>query len=248
MSKESFQVIGGGRGTSFPSTRWSLIASANGGSELERSEALADLCQMYWYPLYAFIRHCGHSASDAEDLTQGFFSHLLSNDRIAYLSTVDGRLRSYLLGALKNFLCDQLDRQNAIKRGGGRSPLPIEVDSAEMRYALASSKDRSPEQIYEQAWARSLIARAFERLREEYRLGGKLELFDALEGHVSVGGSKRPHAEIANELGMQEGAVRAALHRLRKRFAAILDEEILETVASREEIEGERNYLCQLFS
>jgi RNA polymerase sigma factor (sigma-70 family) len=215
----------------FATTRWSLVAAA----QHQADAALADLCRLYWYPLYAYVRRRGHDAAEAEDLTQGFFARLLEKNGLASVTPDRGRFRSFLLTACQNFLANEHERANALKRGGGRV---VSLDDADTRYRREPDHGETPERLFERRWALELLDQALRRLRDEYQKKGKAQLFDALKGTLAGGGSA-PYAELAATLGLTEGAVKATVHRLRGRYAELLREEIGETVAAPAEIDDE---------
>jgi RNA polymerase sigma-70 factor (ECF subfamily) len=226
----------------FATTRWSLVLEAGQNADVNSREALAQLCRMYWYPLYAYVRRRGSSAAQAEDLTQGFFAQLLEQNIVKGADPARGRFRAYLLGALRHFLSNQRSRERTIKRGGGRKPIPLDVADAERRYGLEVAHELTPERIYERGWALTLLERVMGQLREQFEREGKGHIFDRLRG--SLGGGKRGSSrQIAAELELSEGAVRVALHRLRGRYRALLREQIAQTVASADQIEAEIRHL-----
>jgi RNA polymerase sigma-70 factor (ECF subfamily) len=222
----------------FATTRWTLVRAARDVSAPEAREALAYLCAVYWYPLYAFIRRRGYDAADAQDLTQGLFARLLEKDGLASADHDKGRFRSFLLAACRHYLSNERDRARARKRGGGRPPLSIDLAAGEQRYRCEPGHDETPERLFERRWALALLERVLARLRREHEDAGKVRLFEVLKGHLS-GEDARPHAASAAELGLSEGAVKVAVHRLRRRYRELLHEEIGHTVAGPEEAEDE---------
>ena len=225
----------------FTATRWSVVLAAAG----EADSALAVLCRAYWFPLYAFVRRQGVSPPDAEDLTQGFFTHLLGKGALASVDRGKGRFRTFLLASLKHYLADQRDRAAAQKRGGGKSPISLDACSAEERYAVEPRHELSPDRLFDRRWALAVIEQALERLRHEYAVGGKETLFSELKPLLTAPGEARPYAEIGATLGMNEGAVKVAVHRLRQRYGAALRAEIAETVESPSEVDAELRYLLE---
>jgi RNA polymerase sigma-70 factor (ECF subfamily) len=221
----------------FATTRWSLVVAAQQKAAPQAGAALADLCRLYWYPLYAFIRRRGHDATEAEDLTQAFFARLLEKDGLAAVTPTRGRFRSFLLAACQHFLANERERASARKRGGGRV-LPLDLSDAEVRYCREPSHELTPEVLFERRWALALLARVLQGLREEYELGGKGRLFDALRGQLTGDGTAA-YATLAADLGMTENAVKTAVHRLRKRYGERLRAEIADTVATEAEIDEE---------
>ncbi len=227
----------------FETTHWSLVAAAKPGEEgrSRAREALGELCRAYWYPLYAFARYRGHSADDAQDLTQAFFTRILETDGFACADPDRGRFRSYLLGAMKHFLANDWHRGRALKRGGGETILELDAFGPAARRALEPAAADDPDSGFEREWARETTARALERHRVESEDRGKAEQFEALRG--SLTGDEPPRSETAARLGLSEGAVKVAIHRLRQRYRAILRAVIAETVADPDEIDDEMRHL-----
>lgn len=227
----------------FAATRWTLVLKAARGSTSSlAADALAELCRIYWYPLYAFLRRRGHDPHDAEDLTQEFFAHLLAQQFLAKVDREKGKFRSFLLVSLKNFLADARDRAQAQKRGGGRSPIALDSLAAENRYRLEPSTELTPEKLFEKQWALALLEQVLSRLQEEMSAEGKAAMFAELQ-NVLTGTRTEAYSAIAEKLQMTEGAVKVAAHRLRRRYRELLREEIAHTVASPEEVEDEIRYL-----
>jgi RNA polymerase sigma-70 factor (ECF subfamily) len=229
----------GRAGRRFETTRWSVVLAARGSDEPRSRDAMATLCQLYWYPLYAFVRSRGSSREQAEDLTQAFFAHLLETDALRQVDPSKGRFRSFLLASVRNFAADERAKERAQKRGGGVTPLSLDVEAAESRYALEPAHRLTPERVFERQWALTVIEQALARLCRRYERSGKQGHFEALKTFLS--GEKRPvpYAEVARRLGLSELAVKVAVHRLRKRFRDALREEIAQTVASEQEIDAE---------
>jgi RNA polymerase sigma-70 factor (ECF subfamily) len=235
------------RGDQFATTHWSLVVSAGGrsggtglGRSPEASRALAVLCENYWFPLYAFVRRAGYLAEDAQDLTQEFFVRLLAGNCLAVADPQRGRFRAFLLGAMKHFLAKEARRQGAQKRGGHRTMLSLDFHSGENRYHLIEPIDNlTPERLYERRWALTLLDLVLGRLREELRAAGKLELFDRLKQFLAGANAHPPYLEVAEELRTSEGAVKVAVHRLRRRYRKLLKEEIARTVADPQTLEDE---------
>jgi RNA polymerase sigma-70 factor (ECF subfamily) len=223
----------------FATTHWSLIVAAREPSSPAARQALARLCEAYWYPLYAYIRRHGHPADEAQDLTQEFFTRLLERDLLGSADPARGRFRAFLLAACKHFLANERDRACTLKRGGGRAPLSLDLNDAEGRYGREPSHDLTPDKLFERRWALTLLDRALARLREEFTAKGKEETFDRLRVFL-VGDRGAPsHGDVASELGMTAGAVKVAAHRLRQRYRELLREEIAHTVEAPEEIDEE---------
>lgn len=193
--------------------------------------ALEQLCRTYWYPLYAYVRRQGHSREDAEDLTQGFFARLLEKNFLEGITTDKGRFRAFLLVALKRFLANEWDRANRQKRGGGAIPLSLDWEDAETRYQINPADDLSPDKLYDRSWAIVMLEQVIARLSEESAANDKAGLFEQLKPFLMAERNETPYAEAATKLKMTEGAVRVAVHRLRKRFRELLREEISRTLA-----------------
>jgi RNA polymerase sigma factor (sigma-70 family) len=227
----------------FAATHWTVVlAAARGNSSSRAGEAITELCRTYWYPLYAFLRRRGHDTHEAEDLTQEFIARLLGPHFLANVDRQKGKFRSFLLASLKHFLSDQRDRALAQKRGGGQTIISLDSLDADTRYRLEPAQDITPEKMFEKQWALSVLEKVLARLHGELAAEGKASLFEALKGTLAGGGSGR-YATIGLELGMTEGAVKMAVHRLRRRYRALFREEIAQTVAGPEEVEDEIRYL-----
>jgi RNA polymerase sigma-70 factor (ECF subfamily) len=227
----------------FATTHWSLVLAAGSG-DAERTgtrEALEALCRAYWYPLYAFVRFRGHSADDARDLTQAFFARTLETDGLSGADPDRGRFRSYLLGAMKHFLANEWHRARAEKRGGGATVIELDGLSAGVRHALEPACEDDPDVAFDREWALETTSRALAKLREEAEARGKREQFEALRG--SLVGDEPPRAETAERLGLTEGAVKVAVHRLRKRYREILRAIVAETVADPSDVDDEMRHL-----
>ena len=223
----------------FPTTRWSLVAAAGQGRSPQSREALATLCQVYWYPLYAYARRRLPSPHDAQDLTQAFFAELLEKDYLQAADPRRGKFRAFLLTAFKHFLSRQRERSQAQKRGGGRSSVSLDFQGGERRYQREPIDHATPETAYERRWALAILEQALARLRRELAAAGKEKLFERLKGALAGEGLQESHARIADELGVSEQAVKVAVYRLRRRYQELLRDEIAQTVASPEEVEEE---------
>jgi RNA polymerase sigma-70 factor (ECF subfamily) len=224
---------------SFETTRWSLVVSAGQIGTPESKEALATLCGLYWYPIYLFVRRRGYNAEEALDLTQGFFTRLLEKNDLATADRSRGRFRSWLLGCLKHFLANEWDRSTALKRGGGKSLLSIDAEDAEGRYLREPSHDLTPERVFDRRWALTLLDQTLSTLREECKKNGKTALFDALKPALAGEGRDESYSNLGTQLGMSEGAVKVAAHRLRGRYRDILRLRIAETVDTEQAVDEE---------
>ena len=232
----------------FPPTRWSIVARSADESPAMRGKAWNTLFQTYWIPLYAYVRRRGYSEIDAEDLTQGFFSMLAQRGPLSDVDASRGKLRAYLLTALKNHLVAQHRKEHSLKRGGGMIPLSLDVDEAEARLESTTGPSYSPDVEYDRQWALQLIEETLLELEREYTEKGKGELFQAFRPHISVTSDRETQQGIADQLGMKAGAVRIAVYRLRQRFATIMRQKIKETVLTEDEVEEELSYLMRVFS
>jgi RNA polymerase sigma factor (sigma-70 family) len=235
-------------GRAFAPTRWSVVLKAARQTGPEADEALATLCEAYWYPLYAYVRRQGHRPADAEDLTQAFFARLLEKRYLDRIEREGGRFRSFLLTALKRFLANEWDRAGAVKRGGKHTILSLDLDLAESRYQIEPAHEASPDKLYERQWARALLDRVMALLREEYAAAGKTDWFICLSGTLGRPRGETPYRELAIDLGTTEGAVKMAAQRLRARYRALLRAEVGHTVADPGEIEAEIRHLFAMFA
>ncbi|MEO8125493.1 MAG: sigma factor [Bryobacteraceae bacterium] len=226
----------------FPTTRWTLIVAAGDSDRKEARSALVSLCENYWYPLYAYLRRCGYAEDQAQDLTQEFFIRVLEGRYLDRADPERGRFRSFLLTSLKFFVADEADRDRAHKRGGGMV-VPLEFSSAEERYQREPAHDETPERIFERRWALSVLDRVVERLRNEFVQHGRSEHFERLKVFL-LGHSDAPYAALAREMKTSEGALKVAVHRLRKRYRELFRQEIADTVADPAEVESELRFLA----
>jgi RNA polymerase sigma factor (sigma-70 family) len=230
----------------FPTTRWTLVVAAGDQRRKEAQPALVSLCENYWYPLYAYLRRRGYASDQAQDLTQEFFTRLLEGRYLDRADPEKGRFRSFLLTSLKFFVADEQDRQRARKRGGGQI-VPLEFSSGEERYQREPAHDETPERIFERRWALSMLDRVVERLREEFVRHGRPEHFERLKIFL-LGQSDAPYAALAREMNTSEGALKVAIHRLRKRYRELFRQEIADTVADPAEVESELRYLANVLT
>ena len=227
----------------FVTTHWSVVLTAGRSDTTRAHAALANLCQTYWYPLYAYVRRRGRSPEDAQDLTQAFFARLLERNWVGQADQQKGRFRSFLLSAMNHFLADEWDKARAQKRGGGVLPVPLQFDTAETRYGHEPADNVTPEQNYERRWALTLLDNVLGRLRSEYDQEGRTELFTALHPCLVGDRTAQPYGELAVKLGVSEGAVKSAVHRLRQRYRQLLHDEIAQTVANPGEVNEELHHL-----
>lgn len=230
----------------FATTHWSVVLQAGHGDSAQSMQALETLCRSYWYPLYAYVRRHGQSPHDAEDLTQEFFARLLARDYIQLADRNQGRFRTFLLSSLKRFLINDWKKGNREKRGGGQKVLSLDEEMAETRFSAEPSADQPPDTLYDGGWAAVLMDRALTALRTEFQHAGKLELFERLKGFVWGEKCGLSYAEMAGQLGMTEGAVKVAVHRLRQRYGELLRAEIAQTVSTPAEVNEELRYLVSV--
>jgi RNA polymerase sigma factor (sigma-70 family) len=227
----------------FATTHWSVVLTAGRSDSTRARDALARLCQTYWYPLYAYARRRGFGPHDAEDLTQGFFARVLQDNYLGQAEREKGRFRWFLLGALNHFLANEWDRAHAKKRGGGRTIISLDAETAESRYKLEPADSLTAERIYERRWALTLLDTVLQNLEREHELAGKKKFYGELRFCLTGERSTLPYAELARRLEMSEGAVKVAVHRLRQRYRELLRAEISHTVAGPDEVEDELRHL-----
>jgi len=231
----------------FTTTHWSVVLAAATADSPCAAHSLEQLCRAYWHPLYAYVRRKGHNPEDAQDLTQQFFARLLQDNRLSLADQSRGRFRTFLLSALQNFLINEWTKAGRQKRGAGIEFVPLHTEDPENPYAAEPMDGRTPETIYEERWAAALMTRAFDRLRDEY--GAERErLLAALKPFVWGEKSGASHVEIAAALGLSAGAVRVAVHRLRRRYRESLRQEIASTVATPEDVDDELRHLIEIVS
>jgi RNA polymerase sigma factor (sigma-70 family) len=241
----SLTALGGNahRGpAAFTTTHWSVVLEAQGESPAAQ-EALEKLCRTYWRPIFAFLRRQGVSPEEAEDITQGFFAQLLERRKFSALRKEKGRLRSFLLGALKYFLADEQRRAMAIKRGKGQRLISLEELRADERFDMEPSDPMTAETIYERRWALTVLENVLSRLKDEYSVAGNAALFDSLKELLPDEPGSPSQAEIGARMGMTENALRQAFYRFRQRYQSLLREEIAHTVATPGDIEDELRHL-----
>lgn len=223
--------------SSFRTTRWSLVLDASATPSAHANAALETLCRAYWYPLYAYLRHAGSAHDEAEDTVQGFFARLIEK-RDFRAQRERGRFRSFLLAALRNFVANERDRERAVKRGGRERFVELDAN-ADGRFQREAVDGDTPEKLYERQFALALLDEVTARLVEEQRRAKKGAQFERLSAYLSQSSDEVPYSAIAAELGMSEGAVRVAVHRLRKRFGELLRLAVADTVADSSEVEDE---------
>jgi RNA polymerase sigma-70 factor (ECF subfamily) len=220
-----------------------MVAQARDRNSPDARAALTALCRAYWYPMYAFVHRRGHSAHEAEDLTQGFFADLLARDSLKDVDPSKGKFRSFLLASLQHFLSNQRDRDQRLKRGGKIPHLSLDFHDAESRYQREPGHVETPERLYQRRWAMTLLARVLEGLEREVNIDNKRPLFERLQPTLMGESDAASYAQVGSELGMSAGAVKVAAHRLRKRFRALLEEEIGRTLVDSGDFQEELNQL-----
>ncbi len=223
----------------FATTHWSVIQSAGSPDSSRYTESLKILCQSYWFPLYAYLRRRGYDQHQAEDHTQSFFVHLLEKPTLSRADPRRGRFRSFLLSSLKHFVADAQDRARAQKRGGNKHIFSMDFADGERRYCQEPTHDVSPEKLFERWWALSVLNRATQRLKTEFKTTARQALFDRLKDHLVAERGMDTYKDIAAEFDMTDTAVRVTAHRLRQRFHALVREEISQTVSHSTDIDEE---------
>jgi RNA polymerase sigma factor (sigma-70 family) len=231
----------------FQTTRWSMVLVSAQSQAPGYQEALADLCKLYWYPLYAFIRHRSYSSEDAKDLVQGFFLHLIEYKTLSRVDRAKGKFRSFLLASLQNFLLNEMDRARCLKRGGKAEFVYIDLEEAEDRYRFEPVEELTPEKIFDARWAMALLGEAMNRLGREYVAQGKESAFQALRAFLDPINTKRlpSYEEVAGQLEVSVGSLKMQIHRLRKQYAATIREEISRTVSDPADVDTETHELCE---
>ena len=229
-------------GARVATTQWSQVLAARDGSDTRARRALESLCQTYWQPLYAYIRHQGYGPEEARDLTQGFFAELLAKEVLSDVNPEKGRFRSFLLASLRHFLSHERDRARALKRGGGARTLSLDVETGEAGYVREPAAEMTPAEVFESRWAMTVLERAAGRLPA----GPKefcAERFAHLKQYLTSAEPQPPYRETASALGMSESGVRSAVNRLRQRLGECLRQEIAETVSDPADVDEEVRHL-----
>jgi RNA polymerase sigma-70 factor (ECF subfamily) len=235
-------------GASFQTTHWTVVLRARETQSPEHaSQALSGFCEAYWPPLYSFLRHRGHSPADAQDLVQGFFEHLLEQNTLTRADQQKGRLRTFLLGSLQNFLFDEYDRLRALKRGGGRQIVSFEEYLPEAEAAMLATSHLSDAAAYDLVWASTIISRAWQHLEKEFAAEGKAEWLEELRPFLAGGNVAPPNQEqAAARLGVPIATLRTWLSRLRQRYRELLRAEVASTVSDPGEVDAELRHLYQI--
>jgi RNA polymerase sigma-70 factor (ECF subfamily) len=227
----------------FATTHWSVVHNAGGEDSSQALMAIDKLARAYWYPLYAYVRRKGHDAHAAEDLTQEFFARVISRNFFARVDRTKGRFRCWLLGAMNHFLAHEWEKARTQKRGGGAVSIPLDEAEANERYQRHLALESTPEILFDQQWALTMLERATTRLRAGFVADGQPEIYDCLKAFVSGGGAAPSYAEAAARLGLSESAVKSAIHRLRQRFHQLVREEVAQTVCTPADLDEELRYL-----
>lgn len=237
-----------GQRVTFNTTHWSVVVAATHGDDERARTALTRLCQTYWYPLYAYVRRKGHSAHDAQDLTQEFFAEILERQSLVKASPELGKFRTFILTALNRFLVSEWRQANAQKRGGGRDLLSLDWAAAEERFDLEPASNASPDKLFEKQWALTVLDDVLRRLEEEYQTAGRAELFNELKQTLMGRREAQPYTELAAKLGLSESAVKVNVHRLRKRYRELIHLELADTVEDPQDVGAELHYLFQVLA
>jgi RNA polymerase sigma-70 factor (ECF subfamily) len=247
LTSKRFSQHTNASGDVFATTHWTVVLAAGKRATPQSDLALEELCRSYWFPLYAYVRRRGHTKEDAEDLTQAFFAKLLKKNFLAGLDSEKGKFRAFLLAALKHFLANEWDKSQAQKRGGGATVLSLDWQSADTKFQVADANEPSPDKVFDREWALALLAKVIERLQKECEAERKAKLFEQLKIFLTAGKGELSHAEAAQKLGMDETAVRVAVHRLRKRYRQLLRDEIAQTLADPGTVDEELRALFGAF-
>jgi RNA polymerase sigma-70 factor (ECF subfamily) len=232
----------------FATTHWTVVLAAGQRRTPESDFALEQLCKTYWFPLYAYVRRRGHAKADAEDLVQAFFARFLAKNYLAGLTEERGRFRAFLLAALKNFLINEWKHARRQKRGGGGTNLSLDWETADTKFQVAAQGEPSPDQAFDREWALALLGKVIERLQAECEADGKAKLFEQLKVFLAAGKGETAQREVAQALGLEEGAVRVAVHRLRKRYRQLLRDEIAHTLSDPALVDEEMRALFGAFT
>lgn len=241
------ESLASGDADQFRTTHWSVVLLSAQTQVPGSRTALADLFQLYWYPLYAFVRRQGSSVEDAQDLTQGFFLSLLERKSLRQVGPEKGKFRSFLLASLKNYLSDAFDRDNRIKRGGQIEFVALDFEGGEVRYREDPAASLTAEELFDARWAMTLLDHAIGRLRKEYASQGKTATIDALQPFLDPTNCKRlpSYEEVAEKLEISLGAVKTLIHRLRRRYSELLREEVARTLTDPQAVQEEIHALCE---
>jgi RNA polymerase sigma-70 factor (ECF subfamily) len=232
----------------FGETAWSMVLAAGGTSEPRAKEALAELCRIYWPPIYGYLRRRGYDRDDAQDMTQSFFQHILQDETLRRASRDRGRFRSFLLGALSRCLADEQAQLRALKRGGGVQFLSLDEFEAEELHHQSIAIELTPDESLDARWAGLLLERALGQVRAEFSAEGKADSFEVLFPFLSGEKPEVSYDQVAQRLGVGLGAVKTLIHRLRRQFATAVRREIMQTVSAPHEVDDELRRLRSVFA
>jgi RNA polymerase sigma factor (sigma-70 family) len=241
------QSLPTGGANRFDTTQWNVVLLSAQSQAPGCNEAFAELCGLYWYPLYGFIRHSGNSAEDAQDLTQGFFLHLIERKTLRRVDRSKGKFRSFLLASLQNYLSNEAARARCTKRGGKAEIVYLDIEGAEERYSMEPVETLTPEKVFDARWAMALLGKATSRLSQEYMAQGKTTTFEALNAFLDPINSKElpTYEDVADRLKVSVGSVKTLIHRLRKQYTTFVREEISRTVSDSADVDAEVHQLCE---
>jgi len=243
--QKHFSPTAEGNAGGFATTRWSVIFRASSADDAVAKRGLEDVCRACWYPIYAFLRRMGYSPEDSQDLTQGFFQHVLSNNVLAHADPKRGRFRSFILGSLRHFISNESRKVRTVKRGGRMTFVPLEIEEGEERFERDIAHPDTPEKHFERCWAENLLERATEALRRDYERQGKGDLFQALQPFLAGSADANSYRDLASSLSMSSGTMAVAVFRMRKRYGELLRAEIAQTVDDPSDIESEIRLLVE---
>jgi RNA polymerase sigma-70 factor (ECF subfamily) len=232
----------------FVTTHWSVVLAAREGNSAAAQVALAELCETYWYAIYAYVRRRGHMPENAADLTQGFFARFLQKNFLGDLTPGTGRFRSFLLACCQHFLANEWDKVQTLKRGAGKTLLSLDDDSAEDRYKFEPVDHMTPEIMYDRRWACTVLEQVLDQLRDDFAKSERAELFDEIKVFLSPDQAGSSYAEVGLRTGLKESAVKVAVHRMRRRYGELLRAEIAKTVADPHDVQDEVRHLIAVLS
>lgn len=238
----------GGAEDRFGETAWSVVLAAGADTEPRAQAALAELCRIYWPPIYGYLRRRGYKRDDAQDLTQSFFQHILEDETVRRASPDRGRFRSFLLGALGRHLADAAASQRALKRGGGVQFVSVDEMAAEELHHQRGANDLSPAESLDARWAGLLLERALAKMQAEFSAAGKAATFEVLSPFLAGDKPDTTYAEVAQRMGLALGAVKTHIHRLRRQFATAVRQEVMQTVSAPHEVDDELRHLRGVFA
>jgi len=244
LTSEQSSQLSSTPGDIFATTHWTVVLAAGRRATPQSDRALEELCRTYWFPLYAYVRRSGQSPHDAQDLTQEFFHQLLEKRWLHDADREKGRLRTFLITALKHFMSKEWRRAAAQKRGGDQTAVELDTRFAESHYAAEPGTTLAPDAVFDRQWALTLLDLTLKRLKAEFAEAGKAGDFDVLKPCLMAAHGAIDYATVAAQLGVNAGAARVAVHRLRKRFREIYREEISQTMAEDADLDDEMRHLA----